>query len=62
MQGKGYSDFDIKKKTKDILNLARESIFFPFTEPDVRSPITGKKVSGRKREPFDAEKKIWGKN
>jgi len=60
MQGKESLDFDVKKKTKDVLNLATGSIFFPFTEPDVRSPVTGKKVSGRKQKPFNAEKLIWG--
>ena len=62
MQGKESLDFDVKQKTKDILNLARESIFFPFTEPDVKSPVTGKKVSGRKRKEFNAQRLIWGKN
>jgi len=54
-------DFNVKKKTKDMLNLAKDSIFFPFTEPTVQSPVTGKKVSGRKRKPFNIKKILWGK-
>lgn len=59
-QEKKFSDFDIEQKTKSLLNLAKGSVFFPFTEPEIYSPVTGKKVSGRKTETFDVNKKIYG--
>jgi len=40
---------DIKKKVKELTELATGSIFFPFTEPRVISPISGKVISGKKR-------------
>ena len=37
----------VKDKIDQLMNLAKGSIFFPFTEPDVKNPVTSKKVSGR---------------
>ena len=37
----------LAKKTSELVGLAKGSVFFPFTEPNVFSPISGRQVSGR---------------
>lgn len=50
---------DKRTKTEQLMDLAKGSVFFPFTEPTVYSPISGKKLSGDSRM-IDIKKKIWG--
>ena len=52
---------DKRSKTKQLMDLATGSVFFPFTEPTVYSPVSGKKVSGEKKKKWNATEKIWGK-
>jgi len=46
---------DVKEKIASLRELAKGSIFFPFTEPKVKSPVTGKQVSG------DYDKEFYSK-
>lgn len=50
----------MEKKIKQVMDLATGSVFFPFTEPTVYNPVTGRKVSGRKMKKFNAQRLIWG--
>ena len=50
---------DKRSKIEQLKDLAVGSIFFPFTEPTVYSPVSGKKLSGDDRK-IDIKKKIWG--
>ena len=40
----------MRKKVDDLKELAVGSVFFPFTEPRVKSPVTGKYVGGEKKQ------------
>jgi len=35
---------NMKKKVKEVKNLAKGSVFFPFTQPTVKNPITNKVI------------------
>lgn len=43
-------DGKLSKKVNDLKELAVGSIFFPFTEPRIKSPLTGKYVGGEKNQ------------
>jgi hypothetical protein len=51
----------MEKKVKQVMNIAKNLIFFPFTEPIINSPFTGSKISGREQKKFNAQELIWGK-
>lgn len=38
--------YSSRKKQKDLLNLAKGSVFFPFTQPTVVNPFSGRKIQG----------------
>jgi len=40
-------DAKIREKLLNLKELAAGSIFFPFTEPKVKSPYSGKNVGGK---------------
>lgn len=44
------SDAKMRKKVNELKELAVGSVFFPFTEPKVKSPLTGKYVGGEKKQ------------
>lgn len=53
---------DKRTKVEQVKDLAIGSVFFPFTEPTVYNPVTGRQVSGRKMKKFDVKKLIGGEN
>lgn len=48
----------MRKKIDDLKELAAGSILFPFTEPKVKSPYSGKNVGGDKSVKNQTEKVI----
>lgn len=56
---KTSSAFSIKKKKSELLNLAKGSIFFPFTSPSVRSP-SGRLLKGNAPSFNRAMKNMFG--
>jgi len=43
---KNTSKKPIQNKSNELLNLAKGSVFFPFTQPTVKNPSTGRTIKG----------------
>jgi len=56
-----HKTFNMGKKVKQVQNLAKGSVFFPFTQPTVRSP-TGRMIKGNQPSINKVMKKFLGDN